>query len=264
MASAVASPVSSNASLYTLHTAQVTVSYTPDVFGATRRQVEGAQASTELQQFQSVAAKLTLSSNVVTAAITEASLRAQQAATLTIIAGQKEVLQAYRRQLALGQAARRQGGRQHERLAARDQRDQLDEVQGGLGAVRLSPGAAEANGGPRLADPAAGRAVVPAVPDRLAPRAADRAEHVPAQDPGPDVPESLRDEVIVHSGLPALGAEHRAKCFRREGPVVQGHAAGAHWAAAHSRRATVIGLLHWALAHARIRHRHVTARAATR
>ncbi len=41
VASAVASPVSSNANLYTLHTAQVTVSYTPDAFGATRRQVEG-------------------------------------------------------------------------------------------------------------------------------------------------------------------------------------------------------------------------------
>jgi NodT family efflux transporter outer membrane factor (OMF) lipoprotein len=105
VASAVASPVSSNASLYTLHTAQVTVSYTPDVFGATRRQVEGAEAGTELQRFQSLAAKLTLSSNVVTAAITEASLRAQQRATLTIIAGQKEVLQAYRKQLTLGQVA---------------------------------------------------------------------------------------------------------------------------------------------------------------
>ncbi|MGO4606239.1 efflux transporter outer membrane subunit [Variovorax sp. 2RAF20] len=118
VASAVASPVSSNASLYTLHTAQVTVSYTPDVFGATRRQVEGAQANTELQQFQGVAAKLTLSSNVVTAAITEASLRAQQAATLKIIAGQKEVLQAYRKQLALGQVAPADVDAQEAALAA--------------------------------------------------------------------------------------------------------------------------------------------------
>ncbi|MDR6518101.1 NodT family efflux transporter outer membrane factor (OMF) lipoprotein [Variovorax paradoxus] len=118
VASAVASPVSSNASLYTLHTAQVTVSYTPDVFGATRRQVEGAQANTELQRFQSVAAKLSLSSNVVTAAITEASLRAQQAATLKIIAGQKEVLQAYRRQLVLGQAAPADVDAQEAALAA--------------------------------------------------------------------------------------------------------------------------------------------------
>ena len=105
VAGAVASPVSSNANLYTLHTAQVTVSYTPDVFGATRRQVEGAQAQTEQQRFQTLAAKLSLSSNVVAAAITEASLRAQQRATQAIIADQKEVLQAYRKQLGLGQVA---------------------------------------------------------------------------------------------------------------------------------------------------------------
>lgn len=105
VAGAVASPVSSNANLYTLHTAQVTVSYTPDVFGATRRQVEGAQAQTEQQRFQTLAARLSLSSNVVAAAITEASLRAQQRATLAIIADQKEVLQAYRKQLGLGQVA---------------------------------------------------------------------------------------------------------------------------------------------------------------
>ena len=120
MASAVASPVSSNANLYTLHTAQLTVSYTPDVFGATRRQVEGAQAQTELQRFQTLAAKLTLSSNVVTAAITEASLRAQQRATQNIIAGQKEVLQAYRKQLALGQAAPADVDAQEAALAATD------------------------------------------------------------------------------------------------------------------------------------------------
>jgi NodT family efflux transporter outer membrane factor (OMF) lipoprotein len=118
VASAVASPVSSNANLYTLHTAQVTVSYTPDVFGATRRQVEGSQAQTELQRFQSLAAKLTLSSNVVAAAITEASLRAQQSATLEIVAGQKEVLQAYRRQQALGQVALADVDAQEASLAA--------------------------------------------------------------------------------------------------------------------------------------------------
>jgi len=118
VASAVASPVSSNANLYTLHTAQLTVSYTPDVFGATRRQVEGAQAQTEQQRFQTLAAKLSLSSNVVAAAITEASLRGQQRATLAIIEGQKEVLKAYRKQLALGQAAPADVDAQEASLAA--------------------------------------------------------------------------------------------------------------------------------------------------
>ena len=118
VASTLASPVSSNANLYTLHTAQLTVSYTPDVFGATRRQVEGAQAQTEQQHFQWLAARLSLSSNVVTAAITEASLRAQQRATLAIIAGQKDVLQAYRRQHALGQVALADVDTQEASLAA--------------------------------------------------------------------------------------------------------------------------------------------------
>ena len=118
VASAVASPVSSNANLYTLHTAQVTVSYTPDVFGSTRRQVEGAQAQTEVQRFQWLAARLTLSSNVVAAAITEAALRAQQHATLAIIDGQKEVLQAYRKQQNLGQVALADVDAQEAALAA--------------------------------------------------------------------------------------------------------------------------------------------------
>ncbi|SCX66369.1 efflux transporter outer membrane subunit [Variovorax sp. EL159] len=118
VASTVASPVSSNANLYTLHTAQVTVSYTPDVFGATRRQVEGAQAQTEQQRFQALAARLSLSSNVVAAAITEASLRAQQRATLAIIDGQKEMLQAFRKQQALGQVALADVDTQEASLAA--------------------------------------------------------------------------------------------------------------------------------------------------
>lgn len=118
VAGPVASPVSSNANLYTLHTAQVTVSYTPDVFGATRRTAEGAQAQTEQQRFQALAARLSLSSNVVAAAITEASLRAQQRATLAIVADQKEVLQAYRKQQTLGQVALADVDAQEASLAA--------------------------------------------------------------------------------------------------------------------------------------------------
>src|SRR5207248_7569537 len=43
----------------------------------------------------------------------------------------------------------------------------LDEVQAGLGEVGLPPGPAEADGGPRLADAAAGRAGLATVPDGL-------------------------------------------------------------------------------------------------
>jgi outer membrane protein TolC len=62
---------------YNLYTAQLTVSYLPDVFGATRRQVEIAKAQEENNRFQLEAVYLTLSSNVVVTALQEASLRGQ-------------------------------------------------------------------------------------------------------------------------------------------------------------------------------------------
>ncbi|HEY2257378.1 MAG TPA: efflux transporter outer membrane subunit, partial [Variovorax sp.] len=105
IADTIASPLSNNATTYNLHTAQVTVSYAPDVFGGTRRAVEAAQAQTEQQRFQYEATYLTLSANVVTAAITEAALRAQRDTTHAIIAEQKDVLASYYRQQALGQAS---------------------------------------------------------------------------------------------------------------------------------------------------------------
>src|SRR4029077_20470282 len=73
--------LSSGASIFNLHTAQVSVSYVFDVFGANRREVESLQAQADSQHYQLEAAYLTLASNVVTAAIQEAALRAQIAAT---------------------------------------------------------------------------------------------------------------------------------------------------------------------------------------
>jgi NodT family efflux transporter outer membrane factor (OMF) lipoprotein len=105
VSSVLASPAASAADLFTLHTAQLTVSYAPDVFGGVRRSVEAAQAQTDQQRFLLEASYLTLSSNVVVAAITEASLRAQRSATLAIIEAQKQVLRDFRRQLQLGQVA---------------------------------------------------------------------------------------------------------------------------------------------------------------
>ena len=62
---------------YNLYTAQLTVSYCPDVFGATRRAVEEAKAQEQSTRFQLEATYLTLSSNVVVTAVQEASLRGQ-------------------------------------------------------------------------------------------------------------------------------------------------------------------------------------------
>jgi NodT family efflux transporter outer membrane factor (OMF) lipoprotein len=90
---------------YTLYTAQVAVSYMPDVFGGTRRQVESLEATAEYQAFQLEAAYLTVTSNVVAAAVQEASLRGQIAATEEIIRIETESVGILRKQFELGQVA---------------------------------------------------------------------------------------------------------------------------------------------------------------
>lgn len=100
------SPTASGAYTYSYHSAQVTVSYTPDVFGGTRRQVESLTAQANAQCFQLEATYLTLTSNVVGAAIQEAGLRGQIAATKHIVEIESHSLDLLRRQYELGQVAR--------------------------------------------------------------------------------------------------------------------------------------------------------------
>ena len=101
-----APPLNSNDDLFTLHTAQVTVGYTLDVFGGLRRQTEQVKAQTEQQRFETEAAYLTLTANVVATAIQEASLRDQVEAAKAVIASDRQILDVMRRQLTLGQIAR--------------------------------------------------------------------------------------------------------------------------------------------------------------
>ncbi len=90
---------------YTLITAELAVSYSPDIWGLNRRQVENQVAQTDQQRFQLEATYLTLTSNLVNAAINEASLRAQIKATEQIIAAERELLAVLDKQLAVGQIA---------------------------------------------------------------------------------------------------------------------------------------------------------------
>jgi NodT family efflux transporter outer membrane factor (OMF) lipoprotein len=92
-------------SFFNLFTPAVTVSYVPDVFGANRRQVESLGAQAEASRFQLDATYLTLTANVVTAAIEEAGLREQVAATERVIALEREALSVLRRELELGAIA---------------------------------------------------------------------------------------------------------------------------------------------------------------
>lgn len=97
--------LNSGAPIYNLHTAQVSVSYMFDFFGLNRRQVESLQAQADTQRYQLEAAYLTLTSNVVTAAIQEASLRAQIAATTEILNSERESARILRHQFDLGSIA---------------------------------------------------------------------------------------------------------------------------------------------------------------
>jgi len=97
---------SANGSPYfNLLTGELSASYTPDIFGANRRQVESLVAQADQQRFQLEAAYLTLTASLVTACVNEASLRAQIEATRQIISLETDLLAVLNRQYALGQIA---------------------------------------------------------------------------------------------------------------------------------------------------------------
>jgi NodT family efflux transporter outer membrane factor (OMF) lipoprotein len=91
---------------YNLYNASVNVSYTIDAFGATRRDLEGLQAAVGYQRYQVEAAYLTLTANLVTTAIQEASLRAQLQATQQVIDAETKSLQVVGRQAQVGAISR--------------------------------------------------------------------------------------------------------------------------------------------------------------
>lgn len=91
---------------FTLYNASVNVSYTLDVFGASRRELESLRAAVGYQRFQVEAAYLALTSNLVTTAIRESSLRAQLQATREVLAAQERQLAIIEKQFAAGAISR--------------------------------------------------------------------------------------------------------------------------------------------------------------
>ncbi|KVD28239.1 efflux transporter outer membrane subunit [Burkholderia ubonensis] len=90
---------------FTLKSASVNVTYLLDVWGGARRQVEALTAQAEFQRFELEASYLTLISNVVLAALQDASLRAQVAATQEIVDIETQQLAGLKREFAIGAAA---------------------------------------------------------------------------------------------------------------------------------------------------------------
>jgi NodT family efflux transporter outer membrane factor (OMF) lipoprotein len=96
---------SNNAFLYSLYTPQLSVSYTPDVFGLNRRAVESLRAQEQATRFQMLATYTTLTSNVVVTAIQEAATQAQIAATRELVADDSKMLRILRYQSDKGYAS---------------------------------------------------------------------------------------------------------------------------------------------------------------
>ncbi|MBT2372844.1 efflux transporter outer membrane subunit [Pseudomonas fluorescens] len=91
--------------ILTVNSASLSVSYAPDVFGGTRRQIESSTAQAEYERFQLEATYLTLTSNVVNTAVSLASVRDQVAATEEIIRLQSDQLDVLQSQRRLGAIA---------------------------------------------------------------------------------------------------------------------------------------------------------------
>lgn len=100
-----ASTGAASAPILTLSSASLNVSYAPDVFGGTRRQIESSTAQAQYQRFALEATYLTLSTNVVNTAVNLASLRDQIAATGQIIQLQSDQLDLLQAQRSLGAIA---------------------------------------------------------------------------------------------------------------------------------------------------------------
>lgn len=102
---------------YDLYTPQLTISYTPDLFGENRRSVESLQAQAQAARFQMIATWNTLTTNVVVTAVQEASLRDQVRATRDLVALEKKSFAILRLRFQKGDASKIDVAAQQSQLA---------------------------------------------------------------------------------------------------------------------------------------------------
>jgi NodT family efflux transporter outer membrane factor (OMF) lipoprotein len=96
---------STNASLYSLFTPQVSVSYVADVFGLNRRTVESLDAQQRAARYQMIATYNTLTANVAVTAIQEGAVQMQIDATRELIDINTHMLQIVQYQFDQGYAS---------------------------------------------------------------------------------------------------------------------------------------------------------------
>jgi len=85
-------PQAPNPGPFNVYTIGADVSYTFDLFGGTRRELEGLAADVDYQGYELEAARLSLATNVVLTAIRQAALAAQIESTAAILAAQRRQL----------------------------------------------------------------------------------------------------------------------------------------------------------------------------
>ena len=101
-----ANSFATEASVYDLWNAGLNVSYTVDLWGGIRRGIEQVRAQATYQRFALEAAYLSLTTNIAQAAIAEASLRAQIAATEEVVRAERQGLDIVTAQLEAGSVTR--------------------------------------------------------------------------------------------------------------------------------------------------------------
>ncbi|HPY77450.1 MAG TPA: efflux transporter outer membrane subunit [Anaerohalosphaeraceae bacterium] len=88
---------------FSLYNADIGVRYLFDLTGGNRRLLEALAARCDYQRFQLEGARLTLAANIVTTAITQASLKRQTEIMETILKSQESQLELTRQRIHLGQ-----------------------------------------------------------------------------------------------------------------------------------------------------------------
>ncbi|HTS55604.1 MAG TPA: efflux transporter outer membrane subunit [Burkholderiales bacterium] len=119
---------------FTVLQANVSVSYTLDLFGADRRALEGVAAQVDYQRFQLEAARATLAANVATTALRHASLAAQIDLTQRLLGAQERQLEIAEKRMLAGSLSE---------LDMLSQRSQVEQTRAGLEPLRTQLAQAE-------------------------------------------------------------------------------------------------------------------------
>ena len=105
-------------SLFTLHTAQVNLTYTLDLFRETRSRIRSAQAAARAQQARLAGVKTMVAGNTALAVIQNAALEAQAEAARSAVASNRDILNLLRQRQALGAVGAADVAAQEAALAA--------------------------------------------------------------------------------------------------------------------------------------------------